>query len=157
MFYTKKLCTLRINMLGEHWEPHPVEHLCGEVVAGWQGRHPPCWTWCRGDIERKRSLLLPWTAHFAKECIWVTGAKKQIAHRGESKVWWIEHWTMSPKDLATVPGSVTDSFCDLEEVIQLSCAFDFLILKATGFSYFFCILLILRRIFFSVFVWLSDM
>lgn len=53
MFYTKKLCTLRINMLGGHWEPHPVEHLCGLAVAGWQGRHPPRWAWYRGDIERK--------------------------------------------------------------------------------------------------------
>lgn len=76
----------------------------------------------------------------------MTEAKKQIAHHGESEVWWIEHWTMSPKDLATVPGSVTDSFRDLEEVIQLSCAFDFLVLKATSLSYSLSILLILKRI-----------
>lgn len=60
----------------------------------------------------------------------MTGAKKQIAHHGESKVWWIEHWTKSPKDLATVPGSVADSFCDLEEVIQLLCVFGFFLSKS---------------------------
>lgn len=54
MFYTKKLCKLRINMLSGHSEPHLVEHLCGQVVAGWQGRQPPCWSWCRGDFERER-------------------------------------------------------------------------------------------------------
>ena len=63
----------------------------------------------------------------------MTGAKKQIAHHGESKVWWIEHWTKSPKDLATVPGSVADSFCDLEEVIQLLCVFGFFLLPSSLF------------------------
>lgn len=66
----------------------------------------------------------------------MTSAQEQIVHHGESKVWWIEHWTMSPKDLATVPGSTTDSFRDLEEVMQHFCAFKFFFPKNMIFLLF---------------------